>query len=79
MEMHLIEGSKNIHSIGWTPTGPTLRVEFLNSKGKENEPRRIYDYEGVGQAMFQELMNSPSKGTYFSRVIKGRFPVRRIQ
>ena len=79
MEMHVIEASSNIHSVGWTPTGPTMRVEF-HQKGKgENEPRRVYDYEDVGEALFQEFMNSPSKGKFFQARIKGRFPTRRIQ
>ena len=74
---HLVESS-NIHSIAFDPGGPSLKVEF-HSKGKnENEPRRVYEYEEVGEALFQEFLSSPSKGTFFQQKIRGRFPARRI-
>jgi hypothetical protein len=77
MDMHLTESSSNIAAIGWTASGPTLRVAFKTKK--ENEPQRVYDYEDVGEALFMEFLNAPSKGQFFQARIKGRFPTRRIQ
>ena len=78
MDMRIVESS-NIHSIGWSASGPFLRVEF-HQKGKtENDPRRVYDYEDVSEALFIEFLNSPSKGQFFQARIKGRFPTRRVQ
>ena len=76
---HLVKSS-NLHSIAFDPGGPMLKVTF-HQKGKnaENEPRRVYEYEGVEAALFQEFMNSPSKGKFFQQKIRGRFPTRRIQ
>lgn len=43
-----------------------LRLEFRN--------RAIYDYFGVPVAVHQALLEAPSKGGYFHRFIRGRFP-----
>jgi hypothetical protein len=36
--------------------------------------RTIYHYFGVPAAVHQELLAAPSKGCYFNRAIRGRFP-----
>jgi len=43
-----------------------LRLEFRS--------RAIYDYYGVPAAVDEALLGAPSKGSYFNRVIRGRFP-----
>ena len=43
-----------------------LQLEFLS--------RAIYHYYGVPAAMHEALLGAPSKGSYFNRVIRGRFP-----
>ena len=43
-----------------------LRLEFRS--------RAIYQYSGVPPAVHQALLQAPSKGSYFNRVIRGRFP-----
>lgn len=37
-----------------------------------------YQYAGVPQAVFRGLLDSPSKGGYLARHIKGRYQYRRI-
>ena len=36
--------------------------------------RAIYQYFGVPAAVHAALLCAPSKGSYFNRVIRGRFP-----
>ncbi|MDZ4801730.1 MAG: KTSC domain-containing protein [Bryobacteraceae bacterium] len=43
-----------------------LRLEFRS--------RAIYHYYGVPAAVHEALLGAPSKGSYFNRVIRGRFP-----
>jgi hypothetical protein len=43
-----------------------LRLEFLN--------RAIDHYYGVPAAVHEAILGAPSKGSYFNRVIRGRFP-----
>jgi len=43
-----------------------LQLEFRS--------RAIYQYFGVPAAMHAALLRAPSKGKYFNRVIRGRFP-----
>lgn len=40
----------------------------------EFRTRAIYYYFGVPPAVHQRLLAAPSKGTYFNRNIRGRFP-----
>jgi hypothetical protein len=54
MERELVE-SANIQSIGYDPSTQILEVEF-----KKNG--KIYQYEDVEEATYQELMDSPSLG-----------------
>ena len=43
-----------------------LQLEFRS--------RAIYHYYGVPAAVHKALLCAPSKGSYFNRVIRGRFP-----
>jgi hypothetical protein len=43
-----------------------LQLEFLS--------RAIYHYYGVPAEVHEALLGAPSKGSYFNRVIRGRFP-----
>lgn len=40
----------------------------------EFRTRAIYHYYGVPAAIYEALQGAPSKGGYFNRVIRGRFP-----
>jgi hypothetical protein len=44
----------------------------------EFHSRAIYQYSGVPPAVHQALLNAPSLGRYFNRVIRGRFPASRV-
>lgn len=43
-----------------------LQLEFRS--------RAIYHYYGVAAAIYEALQCAASKGSYFNRVIRGRFP-----
>ena len=43
-----------------------VRLEFHS--------RAIHEYYGVPAAVHEALLGAPSKGSYFNRVIRGRFP-----
>ena len=43
-----------------------LQLEFRS--------RAIYQYFGVAAAVHEALLGAPSKGSYFNRFIRGRFP-----
>jgi hypothetical protein len=47
-----------------------LQLEFRS--------RAIYQYGGVPRQVHEALLGAPSKGRYFNRAIRGRFPFRRI-
>lgn len=63
--------SSNIRSIGYDPASRTLEVEF-NSGG-------VYQYFDVPESVYQDFMQATSKGSYFHRYIKGRYPYRRVR
>lgn len=57
--------SRNIRSIGYDDVSQTLEIEF-HSGG-------IYQYVNVPKSVYDNLMQAPSHGSYFSRHIKGRY------
>ncbi|MGA2650955.1 MAG: KTSC domain-containing protein [Terracidiphilus sp.] len=57
--------SSNISSIGYDPQTSTLEVEFLNGG--------IYQYYGVPENMYQQLMSAPSKGQFLNTYIKNQY------
>jgi hypothetical protein len=62
--------SSNIHSIGYDAENQILEVES-NSGG-------IYQYFGVPEYVYDELMAASSHGTYLHQNIKGRYQYKRI-
>ena len=69
MEVRKVSSS-NIDQIGYDVTAKLLRVVFMSGK--------VYDYTGVDQQTYDNLMQHPSKGQFFNRVIQGNFECRRI-
>jgi hypothetical protein len=57
--------SSNISSIGYDPQTSTLEVEFLNGG--------TYQYYGVPENMYQQLMSAPSKGQFLNTYIKNQY------
>jgi hypothetical protein len=62
--------STTLAKVGYDETRELLLLEFCS--------RVVYLYVGVPSAVLQALLDAPSKGSYFNRVIRGRFPYRRI-
>lgn len=62
--------SSNIMSVGWEKG--ELEVEFLSGD--------VYRYENVSEGVFKALMQSESKGRYFSDHVKrGGYVHRRVE
>ena len=55
--------SRAMRAVGYD--GHTLSVEFNNGD--------IYDHPGVPDSVYESLMNARSKGSYYSRHIRGKY------
>jgi len=62
--------SSTIASVGYDLTPGLLQLEFCS--------RAIYHYGGVPAGVHEALLEAPSKGSYFNRAMRGRFPYRRL-
>ena len=62
--------SSTIASVGYDLTRELLQLEFCS--------RAIYHYFGVPADVHEALLEASSKGSYFNRAIRGRFPYRRL-
>ena len=58
--------STTLAKIAYDEARGLLQLEFCS--------RAIYQYFGVPAAVHAALLGAPSKGSYFNRVIRGRFP-----
>lgn len=63
-------GSSNISEIGYDPMSETLEVMFNNGS--------VYQYYNVGQALFDQIMQAPSKGQFLNVYIKNAYPYSRV-
>jgi hypothetical protein len=57
--------STTLRALAYDDRGGILQLEFRT--------RAIYRYYGVPVAVYEALLGAPSKGSYFNRVIRGRF------
>lgn len=62
--------SSNIASVGYDPVTSTLEVEFLDGA--------VYQYYGVPQNMFDQLMQEASKGRFLNTYIKNAYSYSRV-
>jgi hypothetical protein len=62
--------SSTLATIAYDRTRELLQLEFTS--------RALYQYSGVPAAVYQGLLSATSKGNYFNRAIRGKFPFRRI-
>jgi hypothetical protein len=62
--------SSNIASIGYSPTRYVLEVEFQDGS--------VYQYAQVSGHVYQGLMDAESKGSYFLRFLRDRYPTTKI-
>lgn len=68
--MHEVESS-NIKSIGYETETKTLKVEYKSGY--------LYEYDNVPANVFDDLLESVSKGKYMNQVVKGQYNGRRVQ
>jgi len=60
--------STTLATVAYDETRELLQLEFCSHS--------VYQYFGVPAAVHQALLDAPSKGKYFNRAIRGRFPYR---
>ena len=60
--------STTLSTVAYQPLDQVLCLEFRS--------RAVYCYFGVPQSVYQDLLAADSKGSYFNRYIRGRFPYR---
>lgn len=63
--------SSNIASVGYDAPNAILEIEFLSGG--------VYQYFGVPEHIYAELLNAGSAGGYFARHIKNVYRFTRIQ
>ena len=69
MERQPVESS-SLASVGYSPDSEILEVEFKNGT--------IYEYYNVPQVIYDQLMEAPSAGQYFSFNIRNVFANSRV-
>lgn len=62
--------SSNVVAIGYDQRTETLEVEFL--KGA------VYQYYGVPEHTYNDIMNAPSKGRFLNTYIRDSYPFSRV-
>ena len=62
--------SSTFTTVAYDRADQVLRLEFRS--------RAVYCYFGVPTGVYQGLMAADSKGSYFNRNIRGRFPYHRL-
>ncbi len=63
--------SSNLKSIGYDCERLLLAIEF-HSGG-------VYEYQGVPEHIYSQLMGAPSMGSFFHKFIKDRYPCSKIR
>ena len=64
--------SSLIQQIGYNPLNEQLSVVLRNT------PDTTYTFRGVSRSTANGLIEAPSKGQYFNRNIRGRFPTTKV-
>jgi len=62
--------STTLAAVAYDESQEALQLEFRSGA--------IYEYLGVPAEMHEELLNAASKGSYFNRFIRWRFPYRLV-
>jgi len=65
MDRHRVDSSA-IAALGYDPRSQTLEVEFTSGA--------VYDYFGVTDRLWSSFLEAPSKGQFFARRVRDRFP-----
>lgn len=61
--------SSNLVAVGYDHATQTLRIQFHNG---------TYDYFGVPETVYNNLMNATSKGEYHAALIKNSYRYQRL-
>ena len=69
MRVAIVE-STTLATVGYDESINRLQLEFCS--------RAVYLYFGVPAAVYEALLDAPSKGRYFNGTIRGRYPYRQI-
>jgi hypothetical protein len=69
MQRQPVIGSTSLRSAGYDPKAKTLEIEFTTG---------VYEYTGVPDYVYQDLMDAESKGEFVAEFIKGRYPFKRV-
>lgn len=64
------QSSSLVASMGYDDAANTLEVEFRNGA--------IYQYYGVPQNMYEQLLQAPSKGQFINTYIKNAYAYSRV-
>ena len=62
--------SSNVSSVGYDPQTQTLEVEFLSGA--------VYQYYGVPDHIYSEMMSAGSKGRFLHTYIRNAYPYSRV-
>jgi hypothetical protein len=62
--------SSNLKSVGYDKSQQTLEVEFRTGS--------IYQYEGVHPNTARFLLQAPSKGKFFWKNVRNKFPYEKV-
>ena len=63
--------STNLSAVGYDSETNILTIEFNNGG--------FYEYYGVPQTIYDELMSAPSKGSFFHRFIRDTYRTVKIR
>ncbi len=63
-EMHPVQNSTNVTSVGWDADTRELLVEFRNGS--------VYAYPDAGESAYQDLLTASSPGSYVNRWLKNQ-------
>lgn len=62
--------SSNVQSVGYDSHTQTLEVQFLSGS--------VYQYYGVPENIYNQLMQASSKGKFLHMYIKNQYPYSRV-
>ena len=62
--------STSIMTIGYERDIEVLEVEFLNG--------RVYQYHGVPERLYRQIINAPSVGRCFHALIRNQYPYSQV-
>lgn len=68
---HVLVESTTLSSAGHDARAAVLELQFRNGA--------VYQYFHVATGIYRDLLRAPSKGAFFNRNIRGRYPYRLIQ